>query len=178
MGIGNTSQQWGWLSKTLHWLTAILIFIQIPLGFYAESLKLSPLKMDIFVWHKSLGMLVFLLLILRLLWRIKGTIPETVGASLIQQYLAQAAHCLLYGLMVLLPISGWITSSAANIPIKLFWLIPLPAVVGPDDALKSLAAEVHEISVFVLLAVLILHIGAALRHHLLLRDNTLKRMWF
>ena len=178
MGIGNTSQQWGWLSKTLHWLTAILIFIQIPLGFYAESLKLSPLKMDIFVWHKSLGMLVFLLLILRLLWRIKGTIPETVGASLIQQYLAQAAHCLLCGLMVLLPISGWITSSAANIPIKLFWLIPLPAVVAPDDALKSLAAEVHEISVFVLLAVLILHIGAALRHHLLLRDNTLKRMWF
>jgi cytochrome b561 len=178
MGIGNTSQQWGWLSKILHWLTAVLIFVQIPLGFYAESLKLSPLKMDIFVWHKSLGMLVFLLLILRLLWRIKGTIPKTVGASLIQQYLAQAAHYLLYGLMVLLPISGWITSSAANIPIKLFWLIPLPALVGPDDALKSLAAEVHEISVFVLLAVLILHIGAALHHHLLLRDNTLKRMWF
>ncbi|MDA9877526.1 cytochrome b [bacterium] len=178
MGIGNTSQQWGWLSKILHWLTAVLIFVQIPLGFYAESLKLSPLKMDIFVWHKSLGMLVFLLLILRLLWRIKGTIPKTVGASLIQQHLAQAAHYLLYGLMVLLPISGWITSSAANIPIKLFWLIPLPALVGPDDALKSLAAEVHEISVFVLLAVLILHIGAALHHHLLLRDNTLKRMWF
>jgi len=178
MGIGNTSQQWGWLSKILHWLTAVLIFVQIPLGFYAESLKLSPLKMDIFVWHKSLGMLVFLLLILRLLWRIKGTIPKPVGASLIQQYLAQAAHYLLYGLMVLLPISGWITSSAANIPIKLFWLIPLPALVGPDDALKSLAAEVHEISVFVLLAVLILHIGAALHHHLLLRDNTLKRMWF
>jgi cytochrome b561 len=178
MGIGNTSQQWGWLSKILHWLTAVLIFVQIPLGFYAESLKLSPLKMDIFVWHKSLGMLVFLLLILRLLWRIKGTIPKPVGASLIQQYLAQAAHYLLYGLMVLLPISGWITSSAANIPIKLFWLIPLPALVGPDDALKSLAAEVHEISVFVLLAVLILHIGAALRHHLSLRDNTLKRMWF
>jgi cytochrome b561 len=178
MGIGNTSQQWGWLSKILHWLTAVLIFVQIPLGFYAESLNLSPLKMDIFVWHKSLGMLVFLLLILRLLWRIKGTIPKTFGASLIQQYFAQAAHYLLYGLMVLLPISGWITSSAANIPIKLFWLIPLPALVGPDDALKSLAAEVHEISVFVLLAVLILHIGAALRHHLLLRDNTLKRMWF
>lgn len=178
MGIGNTSQQWGWLSKILHWLTAVLIFVQIPLGFYAESLKLSPLKMDIFVWHKSLGMLVFLLLILRLLWRIKGTIPKPVGASLIQQYLAQAAHYLLYGLMVLLPISGWITSSAASIPIKLFWLIPLPALVGPDDALKSLAAEVHEISVFVLLAVLILHIGAALHHHLLLRDNTLKRMWF
>jgi cytochrome b561 len=178
MGIGNTKYQWGLLSKMLHWLTALLIFIQIPLGFYAESLKLSPLKMDVFVWHKSLGMLVFSLLILRLLWRIKGTIPEALGANQIQQRLGQAAHGFLYGLMALLPISGWITSSAANIPIKLFWLIPLPALVGPDDALKSLAAETHEICVLILCVTLLLHIGAALRHHLLLRDNVLKRMWF
>jgi cytochrome b561 len=178
MPLENTAQHWGWLSKTLHWLTALLIFVQIPLGFYAESLKLSPLKMDVFVWHKSLGMLVFMLLILRLLWRIKGTIPEALESSKVQVGLARAAHGLLYGLMVLLPISGWITSSAANIPVKLFWLIPLPALVGPDDALKSLAAEVHEISVFVLLLILILHIGAALRHHLMLRDNVLRRMWF
>lgn len=178
MGIENTSQQWGWPSKALHWLTALLIFIQIPLGFYAESLRLSPLKMDVFVWHKSLGILVLLLLILRLLWRIKSTIPEPLSSSQIQARLAQAAHWVLYGLMALLPISGWIISSAANIPIKLFWLVPLPALVGPDDALKSLAAQVHEICVFVLLAVIILHIGAALRHHLLLRDNVVRRMWF
>ena len=178
MSIGNTADQWGLLSKTLHWLTALLIFIQIPLGFYAESLKLSALKMDVFIWHKSLGMLVFLLLILRLLWRIKSTIPEAFGISQIQRRLGQLAHGLLYGLMVLLPISGWITSSAANIPIKLFWLIPLPALVGPDEALKSSAAEVHEICVLVLLVTLLVHIGAALRHHLLLRDDVLKRMWF
>ena len=178
MGIENTSQQWGWLSKVLHWLTALVIFIQIPLGFYAESLRLSPLKMDVFVWHKSLGMLVFLLLIIRLLWRIKATIPQPLSAGKTQKRLSQAVHWLLYGLMVMLPISGWITSSAANIPIKLFWLIPLPALVGPDDALKSLAAQFHEISVCVLLTVLILHIGAAMRHHLLLQDNTIKRMWF
>ena len=178
MPLENTATQWGWLSKTLHWLTALLIFVQIPLGFYAESLKLSPLKMDVFVWHKSLGMLVFMLLILRLLWRIKGTIPQALESSKVQAGLARAAHGLLYGLMVLLPISGWITSSAANIPVKLFWLIPLPALVGPDDALKSLAAEVHEISVFVLLLILNLHIGAALRHHLMLRDNVFRRMWF
>ena len=178
MALENTAQQWGWLSKTLHWLTAVLIFVQVPLGFYAETLKLSPFKMDVFVWHKSLGMLVFLLLILRLLWRIKGTIPKALDSSHRQNMLARAAHGLLYSLMFLLPISGWIISSAANIPVKLFWLIPLPALVGPDDALKSLAAEVHEVCVFVLLAILILHIGAALRHHLLLKDNILRRMWF
>jgi cytochrome b561 len=178
MGIKNTSQQWGWLSKVLHWLTALIIFLQIPLGFYAESLRLSPLKMDMFVWHKSLGMLVFLLLVIRLLWRIKGTIPQSLSASGAQKCISQAAHWLLYGLMAVLPISGWIISSAANIPIKLFWLIPLPAIVGPDESLKSVAAELHHLSVLVLVAVLILHIGAALRHHLLMQDNTMRRMWF
>ena len=159
MSIGNTADQWSLLSKILHWLTALLIFIQIPLGFYAESLKLSALKMDVFIWHKSVGMLVFLLLILRLLWRIKSTIPEAFGISQIQRRLGQLAHGLLYGLMV-------------------FWLIPLPALVGPDEALKALAAEVHETCVLVLLVTLLVHIGAALRHHLLLRDDVLKRMWF
>ena len=60
MALKNFPEQWGWLSKLFHWLTALLIFVQIPLGFYAESLRLSPLKIDVFVWHKSLGMLILL----------------------------------------------------------------------------------------------------------------------
>jgi cytochrome b561 len=80
--------------------------------------------------------------------------------------------------MLALPVSGWVTPSAANFPVKLFWLIPLPAIVGPDNDLKSLAAEVHEICVFIIIAVLLVHIGAAMRHHFVLRDSALKRMWF
>ena len=178
MDTKNTTEEWSWLSKLFHWLTALLVFIQIPLGFYAESLRLSPLKIDVFVWHKSLGMLVFLLVIVRLLWRIKSTIPIALATSRLQKILASAAHGILYGLMLALPLSGWVTSSASNFPVKLFWLIPLPSIVGPDDALKSIAAEVHEICVFVLIAILIVHIGAALRHQLMLGDNALKRMWF
>jgi cytochrome b561 len=174
----NTENHWGWPSKLLHWLTAILIFIQIPLGFYAEELKLSPLKLDLFVWHKSIGMLVLLLAILRLLWRINGTIPKTPDASQLQRRLSQLAHALLYSLMIALPISGWIITSAANIPTKLFWLIKLPAITGPDEALKSMASEVHEICVTMLIIILVVHIGAALRHHFILRDSILKRMWF
>ena len=178
MSIRNTENQWGWLSKLLHWLTAVLILIQIPLGFYAEELKLSPLKLDLFVWHKSIGMVILLLAIERLLWRITGTIPKLPDTNTMQRRLAQLAHAALYGLMVLLPISGWITTSAANIPTKLFWLVELPAITGPDEALKSLAAEVHEVCVILLIIILVVHIGAALRHHFLLRDSILKRMWF
>lgn len=178
MTIGNTENHWGWPSKLFHWLTAALILIQIPLGYYAEELKLSPLKLDLFVWHKSIGMLVLLLATLRLLWRITGTIPSIPNSSPTQRRLVQLAHTLLYGLIIALPVSGWIMTSAANIPSKLFWLIELPAITGPDEALKSMAAEVHEICVTMLVVILVVHIGAALRHHLILRDSILKRMWF
>ena len=100
MTIRNTENHWGWPSKLLHWLTAALILIQIPLGFYAEELKLSPLKLDLFVWHKSIGMLILLLAIERLLWRITGTIPKMPDASAIHRRLAQLAHATLYGLMI------------------------------------------------------------------------------
>ena len=178
MALKNSSQQWGWLSKLFHWLTAMLIFIQIPLGFYAESLRLSPLKIDVFVWHKSLGMLILLLVVVRLLWRIKSTIPVALATSRLQKLLASMAHGILYILMLALPLSGWVTSSAANFPVKLFWLVPLPAIVGPDNNLKSMAAEVHEICVFITIAILLVHIAAALRHHFVLGDSALKRMWF
>ncbi len=178
MELENTAEQWGWLSKIFHWLTAALIFIQIPLGFYADSLKLSAFKIDVFVWHKSLGMLVLLLLILRLLWRIKSTVPVSLATNKLQKALASTVHAVLYLLMLALPISGWVVTSAANLPVKLFWLIPLPAITAPDMALKSLAAEIHEVCVFVLIAVLVLHIGAALRHQLILADSAIKRLWF
>ena len=117
MALKNFPEQWGWLSKLFHWLTALLIFVQIPLGFYAESLRLSPLKIDVFVWHKSLGMLILLLVIARLLWRIKSSIPVALATSRLQQLLASGAHGLLYTLMLALPVSGWVTSSAANFPV-------------------------------------------------------------
>jgi cytochrome b561 len=178
MSLKNSPDQWGWLSKLFHWTTALLIFIQIPLGFYADSLKLSPFKLDIFVWHKSLGMLVLLLVIVRLLWRIKSTIPAAIAGNALEQLFAKLAHGSMYVLMLALPLSGWLVSSAANFPVKLFWLIPLPSISGPDEPLKSLASEVHEICVFALIIILVTHIGAALWHHLQLRDNALKRMWF
>ncbi len=123
-------------------------------------------------------MLILLLVVARLLWRIKNTIPVALAANRLQRALAYGAHGILYILMLALPLSGWVTSSAANFPVKLFWLIPLPAIVGPDHAVKSLAAEVHEICVFITIAILLVHIGAALRHHFTLGDSLLKRMWF
>ena len=178
MKLRNSIERWGWPGKIFHWLTALLIFIQIPLGIYAKEVKLSPLKFDLFVWHKSIGFVILLLTISRLLWRISGTVPTVATGTAMQQTLAKVAHGVLYVLMLLLPISGWIISSAANIPINLFWLVELPAIADPNEALKELAEAVHCTCVALLLVILALHIGAALHHHFILRDSVLKRLWF
>ena len=102
MSAKNSEQQWGWPSKLMHWLTALLIFIQVPLGFYAHELERSPLKLELFGWHRSLGILILMLVTLRLLWRIAGTVPTSIDASLIQRRLANLAHSLLYGLILVL----------------------------------------------------------------------------
>jgi cytochrome b561 len=178
MNLNDSNQHWGWPGKVFHWLSAVLIIIQIPLGFYCNKMKLSPLKLDLFVWHKSIGFVILLLVISRVLWRISRSAPTAAPDTAILMMLAKTAHGLLYVLLILLPISGWIISSAANIPISLFWLVELPAITGPDEALKDVAGMVHRTCVVVLLALLTLHIGGALRHHYILRDNILRRLWF
>ena len=174
----NSTEGWGALSKSLHWLIAVLIAVQVVLGGIASDLKLSPLKLDLFVWHKSIGMLVLLLVLLRLGWRLGQPVPRPAEVSPLLRRLAALTHFLLYGLLLLIPLSGWVVNSAAGIPLKLFWLVPLPDITAADDALKESAAEVHEVAVALLLALLALHVAAALWHQFVRRDGILRRMWF
>ena len=179
MGLRNTSREWGSLAKTLHWSMAALILAQIPLGWSAESWRLSPTKLDLFVWHKSLGMLILALAALRILWRVTNPRPLPISdTNRWQRRLAAGNHALLYGLMLFLPLSGWIVSSAANIPFKLFWLLPVPDLVAPDKGLRHAAGLAHLAAFWVLSAGLVLHVGAAWRHHRVRHDGVLKAIWF
>lgn len=175
----NTLQAWGAGARFFHWLIAVLLLAQITLGFLAKGWRLSPTKLDLFVWHKSLGILILALVALRLAWRLLNPVPALPSALPAWERLAaRSAHFLLYLLMLALPFSGWIVNSAANIPFRIFWQVPLPAIVAPDDATADFAKAVH-FSLFAALAVLVaLHAGAALRHHFVLRDDILRRMLF
>jgi cytochrome b561 len=168
---------WSGPAKLFHWLMAALIFAQIALGLVAVSWRISPTKLNLFVWHKSTGMLILTLLALRLLWRLSHRAPrlpwdmppwERAGAHL--------SHILLYVLMIALPLTGWVISSASNVPFKIFWTIPLPAIAAPDKALADLFATIHGWLVTLLALVLVAHIGAALRHHYVKKDTVLTRM--
>jgi cytochrome b561 len=163
--------------KFLHWLMALLIFLQFALGWLASTWHLSPTKLNLFVWHKSTGMVVLLLVFLRLGWRLATPappLPEHTPAW--ERLAARASHALLYALMLGLPISGWIVQSAAGVPFRIFWRLPLPAIVAADKDTATLAALAH-FSLGLLLALLLaVHIVAALRHHFVQRDNVLRRM--
>jgi len=173
----NTDQSWGAPAKLLHWTVAVLVLAQIGLGWAAKSWHLSPTKLDLFVWHKSTGLLILLLMAVRVAWRSSNVSPSMpAGMATLERLAAHASHALLYVLLLVMPVTGWIINSAANIPFRIFWTIPLPAIVQPDKPFADAMARVHFALFIVLAVLLIVHIGAALRHHFVKRNNVLARM--
>ncbi|KJS08587.1 MAG: hypothetical protein VR73_05155 [Gammaproteobacteria bacterium BRH_c0] len=173
----NTGESWGSVSKTFHWLMALLIIVQCVLGWLAVTYPLSPAKLELFLWHKSLGILLLGLVVLRLVWRIATPVPTPLfGGQRWEPAAASATHWLLYLLMIALPLSGWVINSAANMPFSVFRLFPLPHIVTPDRELRALAETLHLALFWLLAGLLILHIGAALRHHFVRCNAVLTRM--
>lgn len=162
---------------SLHWLVTALILCAFPLGIYMSDLKLSPLKLQLFSYHKWLGVTVFLLVVIRLLWRATHT-PPALPASIAawQRRAAHALHHLLYILMFAIPLTGWLMSSAKGVPTVYLGLVQLPDLLGKDKALGHTLENVHATLNYLMLALLVMHVAAALKHHFIERDDTLARM--
>jgi cytochrome b561 len=172
----NSLEAWGAPAKLFHWVMAALILAQIALGIAAANWRISPTKIELFVWHKSIGVLILVLVALRLVWRLANTTPALPSMPAWEALAARVSHALLYALMIALPVTGWIVNSAANIPFRIFWLVPLPAIVAPDEALADQVADVHGWLSGLLAVVLVVHVAAALRHHFVKRNTVLARM--
>ena len=161
----------------LHWLVALLIFAAFPLGMYMHDLPLSPAKLQLYSYHKWLGITALLLVVLRILWRVTHrppALPETMPRW--QKIASEVMHQLLYVLMLAAPLSGWLMSSAKGFKTVWFGVLPLPDLVGKDKALGEWLASVHASLNYLLLALVVLHIAAALKHHLIDKDGVLLRM--
>jgi cytochrome b561 len=173
----NTTEQWGSLARALHWGMAILLLAQVVLGKVGHEMTRSPAKFDILTWHKSIGVLLLLLVLLRLAWRgVNPTPTRPPSVSSIQNWAARSAHAALYVLMLALPLSGWVMNSASNIPFKVFWLVSWPDITGPSRELAELAEEVHEALAVLLMVLVAAHVLAALWHHFSRHDPILMRM--
>lgn len=164
-------------AKALHWLMAILLFGLLALGFYMHDLPLSPDKLKLYSWHKWAGVTAFLLLAVRLLWRLTHR-PPALPDSMpkLMQFAAHAGHLMLYGLMIAIPLSGWLMSSAKGFQTVYFGLLPIPDLLDKNKELGDLLALVHKSLNLLFVAVLAGHIGAALKHHFIDKDDILTRM--
>jgi len=173
----NTERAWGAVAKAFHWTVAALMLGQLVLGTIAEEARVSPLKLDLFVWHKSIGVSILLLVILRVAWRLRNPPPAAPdGIAAWETLLAKVSHGLLYLLMIVVPLTGWWISDTSRIPFRLYWMLPVPDLMAPNRDLSEFAADVHGVLTTLLLAIVIVHILAACRHHFLLRNDILSRM--
>ncbi|MGH8371684.1 MAG: cytochrome b [Gammaproteobacteria bacterium] len=173
----NTSARYGIVAQTLHWLIVILVLLQFLLGIKAHGLPVSLERLMLLARHKSIGITIFVLMLLRLAWRLYSPPPPLpVGDSPILNVAARVSHGLLYTLLLLMPLVGWLLSSASNLSVSWFGLVSLPNLVAPNHHLAHWLLLTHQSMAWLLLALVIGHTGAALWHHLILKDNVLLRM--
>ncbi len=175
--IRNSAERWGWVSIGLHWLSAVLIICLAIVGLIMSELPTSAFKMQVFALHKSVGITVLGLTLLRLSWRLLAGTPNDISAPRMQTLAAKAVHGAMYCLLFAMPLSGWLYSSASGFPLRWFGVVNLPKLfTGFNPSIKAFALNMHESLFYVLAGLLLVHAGAALYHHYRLSDNTLKRM--
>ena len=161
----------------LHWLVALALAATFALGFYMADLPLSPNKLKLYSWHKWGGVTLLAVVVIRLAWRLTHRPPEfPPGMSHLAQLAAHTGHWVLYALMLLIPFSGWLMSSAQGFPVVWFGVVPLPDLVAKNKELGELLKTIHVVLNYTLLIAVVGHIGAALHHQLVRKDKTLNRM--
>lgn len=166
----------------LHWGLGALIVAVFVGGLYMTGLPFSPLRLKLYNWHKWAGMVILALSVLRLVWRITHPVPALPDAlrqnmPLWQQWAHHGTHAGLYGLFFLVPLLGWMYSSAAGFPIMFLGVLPLPDLVSADKALAELIKPWHRLAAYGLAGLVVLHVAAALKHHWIDRDGLIHRMW-
>jgi cytochrome b561 len=185
MDVKNTTARFGAVSQAMHWLIVALIIAQYVLAELAEDAgheraahpAAALQQLALLTRHRSVGLTIFALVVLRLLWRWYSPPPPFPAAMPRWQVnAARLTHYAFYLLLFLLPISGLVMSAASNYPVSYFGLFTIPNVVAPDEALKDVMKEWHEMLFNLLVAVAVVHAAAALKHHFVDRDDVLRRM--
>lgn len=177
MSIRNTYERWGSVSQLLHWLIVALIALQVALGLTGLVLPLGVEKLAVFARHKSIGITILGLATLRLLWRwANPTPPLPSNLKPYERFLAHFTHGALYVLLFAMPLTGWIMSSARGFPVSWFNLYQLPDLAPKSKTLYDAMVTTHAALAIALGVIVTLHIAGAVKHHFVLKDNTLRRM--
>jgi cytochrome b561 len=176
----NKEDRYGAVALLLHWSMALLVIGLAALGLYMVTLPdvgFDTKKVTLVLCHKELGLLAFVLLAVRLSWRVTQILPRLVeDLPDWQKVAARFVHLSLYGLLVALPVTGWLMSSAAGIPVSFFGLFVLPDLIPRDQDLFARYVDLHRWLGYALVLLILAHAAAALRHHFVSEDDTLRKM--
>ena len=173
----NSKEAYGIIAQALHWCVAALILMQIALGLYAANLPVSMARLQWLSYHKSLGLTILALVLLRLVWRwidAPPPLPDTMARR--ERRAARVMHGALYVVPVLAMLAGWLYASAAGLSVNWFGLILIPDLIAKNTAIAPLFKELHHGLVGLLVLLLVGHIAAAARHAFILHDNVAQRM--
>lgn len=178
MEMRNAPQHYTLVTKVLHWLIAVLVFIMLVVGYFLGDIA-PPLKSEIVNLHKLIGLTILFLMVFRLIWRcfhVTPPLPQSVPRW--QAILARLIHWLLYLAVIVMPLAGWImTSASRHFPQIDGWQMRLPGIPN-SEAVNDFFWQVHETVAIVLIILISLHTLAALKHLLINRDGVFQRMWF
>ena len=176
MTILSTEARWGFIAKLFHWTMAVGLLGLCAFGYWMSDLPRGPAMFKAYALHKSFGLTLLALALARLAWRLFDRRPLDLAAPGWQKLAALGTHFALYGLMLAVPLAGWAYNSASHFPLQWFGLVNLPALVPASPVLKEFFHEAHELGAAALLTLVALHVAAAWKHHLVDKDNTLRRM--
>ena len=174
----NTPDSYGCMAKALHWVIGLMVIVLLGVGLYMSDLDPSPFKFQLYGMHKAFGATVLGLMLFRLFWRAAvspAPSPMPTHAPW-EKALSRGVHYAFYTALIAMPLSGWALSSAAGHPVSVFGLFSLPDLVGKDEELAEAMGETHEILGNLIIALIVLHVAGALKHHLVDKDGTLRRM--
>lgn len=175
--LSNTKNSYGLISKLFHWIIAFSIFGLIFVGFTMADMAPSTEKYELYGMHKAFGTVIFMLIVLRLIWKFSDkTVEPPKDLPPILALLAKTGHFLLYVFMLSMPISGILMSYFAGYNVPVFGLFTIPAAASTSSQLAGIFHGIHTIGIFAFVAVIVLHIIAALYHHFIRRDGVLMRM--
>jgi len=177
MALRNTTRRWGAIAQLLHWLVVLGIVSQFTLATLFDDLPSGAKKLTLLSRHKSIGISILILALLRLAWRWGNPtppLPDTLRPY--ERSLAKLTHVLLYVLLFAVPLTGWMMSSARGFPVSWFGFWQLPDLVPKDKALYDMLVTTHGVLAWTLGIVATLHLAAALKHHFMLKDDVLRRM--
>ncbi len=165
------------MAVALHWLIALSIFCTFLLGQYMANLPLSPAKLKLYSYHKWIGVTIFLLVLVRIAWRLGHRPPARPPSMPAWQHrVASSAHLLLYALTLAIPLSGWLMSSASGFQVVYLGVVPIPDLLAKNKEMAGQLQELHESLNWLMVLVVVLHAAAALKHHFLDGDDVLQRM--